>query len=145
MSLSNSGGEKKKQKILKHVKDQVVTLHLDYDFVSRRYELQIPLSSKKSVLCISGADILTYHLSAPISVHIRLKNSVSVASGCLQDAVVTPGLPGLLNKVYLCCVAKCCLLYNAASLSNCQGFAEQLLIICFLSRFLYKGEILKQY
>lgn len=98
------------------------------------------LSSKKSVLYIS-------HLSAPTCVHIRLTKSVSIASGCLQDAAVTPGLPGLLNKVYLHSVTKCCLLYNATSLRNCQCLlisAKKLLIICFLSHFLHKGEILEQ-
>lgn len=139
--------EKKGLKILEHFKDQVVNLHLDDDFVSQRYELEIPLSSKKSVLYISGADILTCHLSAPTCVHIRLTKSVSIASGCLQDAAVTPGLPGLLNKVYLHSVTKCCFLYNATSLRNCQCLlisAKKLLIICFLSHFLYKGEILEQ-
>lgn len=132
--------EKKGQKILEHFKDQAVNLHLNDDFVSQRYELEITLSSKKSVLCIS-------HLSAPTCVHIRLTKSVSIASGCLQDAAVTPGLPGLLNKVYLHSVTKCCLLYNATSLRNCQCLlisAKKILIICFLSHFLYKGEVLEQ-
>lgn len=132
--------EKKGQKILEHFKDQAVNLHLNDDFVSQRYELEITLSSKKSVLYIS-------HLSAPTCVHIRLTKSVSIASGCLQDAAVTPGLPGLLNKVYLHSVTKCCLLYNATSLRNCQCLlisAKKILIICFLSHFLYKGEVLEQ-
>ena len=49
----------RKKKNLYFFEDQILNLLLDAYFVSQRYELEIPLSSKKSVLDISGAEILS--------------------------------------------------------------------------------------
>lgn len=81
--------------------EQVVNFHLDCYFVSQRRELEVPLSSEKSVF--------TYFWNRnPVS--LAISHSVSIASGCLQGAAATPFFTGLINVVDLERATECCFL-----------------------------------